>query len=179
MNDTPDIRITGRSLAILAATVGGMILTLGASWGSDGPAAFPPVTHAATQSECSACHFAYPAGLLPARSWKRMMGDLEHHFGEDASLSPKETADIARYLTEHAADAPGASLLMNRIATSIPAGEAPLRFTESRYFHYLHDEVPGYIWQRKGISSKSNCIACHTRADQGSFIEREIKIPKN
>ncbi|TCO69386.1 diheme cytochrome c [Rhodovulum euryhalinum] len=28
----------------------------------------PPVTHPATLEECSACHMAYPAGFLPARS---------------------------------------------------------------------------------------------------------------
>ncbi len=40
----------------------------------------------AYKQECGSCHLAYPPGLLPASSWQRLMGDLPHHFGTDASL---------------------------------------------------------------------------------------------
>src|SRR5690606_37122372 len=40
----------------------------------------------AYQEECGACHLPYPPGLLPAASWQRIMQDLAHHFGTDASL---------------------------------------------------------------------------------------------
>lgn len=170
--------INKKNLSILLATIFGSSFLLTASWGSSGDAVFAPVTHALTKEECSACHMAYPAGLLPARSWKKMMGELDRHFGEDASLAPEVTKDIEKYLTENAADSPRASVLMSRIASGIPGNSAPQRFTETRHFGYLHDEVPTHVWKRKGIASKANCTACHTKADQGSFIEREIKIPK-
>lgn len=172
------MHINVRNLSWLAATIVGSTFLLTSSWGSDGVASFAPVSHAPTKNECAACHMAYPAGLLPARSWKRMMGELDRHFGEDASLSPQEVEQIARYLTDNAADSPQASRLMNRIATGIAPGAAPLRFTETPFFGYLHDEVPSSVWKRKGIASKSNCLACHTKAEQGSFVEREIRIPK-
>ena len=56
--------------------------------------------------------------------------------------------------------------------------DAPLRISETAYFRYAHDEVPGSIWKRSKIGSKANCVACHTRGEAGSFREREIKIPK-
>ena len=40
------------------------------------------------QQECAACHVAYPPGMLPAASWQRVMGNLSHHYGTDASLDP-------------------------------------------------------------------------------------------
>jgi Dihaem cytochrome c len=170
--------VNGKNLSILLATIVGSSFLLTASWGSDGDAIFSPVTHGPTKEECSACHMAYPAGLLPARSWKRMMGELDKHFGEDASLAPEVASDITRYLTENAADSRHATRIMSRIASGIPHNAEPQRFTDTRYFGYLHDEVPAYVWKRKGIASKANCVACHTRADHGSFIEREIRIPK-
>jgi mono/diheme cytochrome c family protein len=170
--------INARNLSILLATILGSSFLLTASWGSSGDAVFAAVTHAPTKEECSACHMAYPAGLLPARSWKKMMGELDRHFGEDASLAPEVASGITKYLTDNAADAPRGTQMMSRITSGIPGNSAPQRFTETRHFGYLHDEVPSYVWKRKGIASKANCVACHTKAEQGSFIEREIKIPK-
>jgi hypothetical protein len=46
--------------------------------------------------ECAACHIAYPARALPAVSWQSLMGTLNKHFGNDASLS---VADSSRLVT--------------------------------------------------------------------------------
>jgi hypothetical protein len=173
------MEIQARSLVLFFATLAASAFWLGYSWGGDGGGDFPPVTHKLTRDECGSCHMAYPAGLLPARSWVRMMGTLDKHFGEDASLPPAEVQEITRYLTANAADNPQATLRMRRIASGIARAAAPLRFTETPYFGYVHDEVPSYVWKRAKIGSKANCIACHTRADSGSFDEREIKIPKD
>ncbi|MCA1979843.1 MAG: diheme cytochrome c [Thiobacillus sp.] len=171
--------VTRKNLALLLVTLAASGIWLGTSWGQGSPdPTFAPVSHTATATECAACHMAYPAGLLPARSWTRMMRELENHFGEDASLSPEETLTITRYLTDNAADSPRANERSRRIAAGIGPGEAPLRFTETAYFRYLHDEVPSGVWKRAKIASRANCIACHTRADAGSFAEREIRIPK-
>ncbi|HHL31474.1 MAG TPA: hypothetical protein ENJ41_02735 [Oceanospirillales bacterium] len=34
--------------------------------------------------ECGGCHFAYQPGLLPEKSWLKIMTDLQNHFDENA-----------------------------------------------------------------------------------------------
>lgn len=129
------------------------------------------------KAECGSCHMVYPPGLLPERSWVKMMGGLQDHFGENATLD-KATADsIQKFLTTNAADQ--SSLRRSqKIAKSIPRGESPLRFTETRYFKRQHHEVGDNVWSRKAIGSPANCVACHARAEQGVFSEDEVHIPR-
>lgn len=56
--------------------------------------------------ECGACHLAYPPGLLPAPSWKRLMGGLTQHFGTDASLDAASAREISTWLQDHAGTTP-------------------------------------------------------------------------
>lgn len=53
-------------------------------------------------SECGACHIAYPAGFLPERSWKNIMGSLDNHFGENAELDTDTRTIITGYLVANA-----------------------------------------------------------------------------
>ena len=64
----------------------------------------PLIKDQLTKNECSACHFAYPASMLPEASWEKIMGGLENHFGEDASLDAQTTQHIAEYLVAQAGD---------------------------------------------------------------------------
>ena len=57
----------------------------------------------AYQQECGSCHLAYPAGLLPASSWHRIMDGLDQHYGSDASLDAQTTRQIGAWLQAHAA----------------------------------------------------------------------------
>ena len=125
-------------------------------------------TNATFQTECSACHMAYPPGMLPASSWKEMMGTLDKHFDTDASLDEATVAEILPFLEQNAAS--------ERKADS---GAKPvLRITETRWFKNEHDEVSPATWKRESIKSASNCMACHTSADKGDFDEDNIRIPK-
>lgn len=119
------------------------------------------------QQECAACHLAYPAGMLPAASWQRLMSNLPKHFGTDASLEPAQVQAISRWLTDHAA---------TRAKRAAPPPED--RITRAAWFVHEHDEIAAATWKRASIKSPSNCIACHTRADQGDFNERFIRIPR-
>jgi mono/diheme cytochrome c family protein len=121
------------------------------------------------KQECSACHVAYPAGMLPAASWKRLMGGLNKHYGTDASLDEKSLAEISGWLDGHAGT-------YKRVSEMPPDD----RITKSAWFIRKHNEreVSPAVWKRASVGSASNCIACHTNAAQGSFSEREIKIPK-
>lgn len=119
------------------------------------------------KTECSACHLAYPPGLLPAASWQRLLNGLPHHFGADASLDPAVVKELSGWLSTYA-------------ATGRRAAQAPPedRITRSAWFTRQHDEVPAATWQRASIKSASNCAACHTGAEQGDFNEHHVRIPR-
>jgi len=127
--------------------------------------------------ECSACHMLYPASLLPARSWKHVMSQLDHHFGENAELSPDSRMEITKYLMKHAGDQ-GRNYFGRRINRSIPKNSAPMRITETGYFLRTHREVPSRdVGPNPKVRSFSNCIACHHGAERDSFDEDEVVIP--
>jgi hypothetical protein len=136
-----------------------------------------PVSNSEFQQECGACHFPYQPGLLPAQSWQKLMADLEHHFGEDASLEPAVVADLTDYATKHAADK--SDFRRSRtIARSLSHDEVPARITELRYFKHEHREIPRRMYQGNDrVRSLSNCNSCHTTAAKGIYSERGIEIP--
>lgn len=130
----------------------------------DGKRAPMVVTHAATLAECSACHIAYPAALLPQRSWTAIMATLGDHFGEDASLDAATRAEIEAYLVANAADTGGRS----RALRGVDATATPLRITELPWFRREHDGEVSQALKDKA-KSMANCAACHTGAEQGLF----------
>lgn len=136
-----------------------------------------PAQSAAYDEECGGCHMAYPAGLLPARSWEKIMSGLEDHFGDNAELEPQRQRQLTAFLVSHSAD--GADYRRSRkIMRSLAGGEAPLRITELPYIRHEHDEVPDrLITGNREVGSLSNCDACHPQAAKGSFSERRIRIP--
>ena len=118
----------------------------------------------AYKQECAACHAAYPRSALPAQSWQRIMSDLSHHFGTDASIDEAQVKQISAWLSAGAAR-----------QRKAPPGD---RITRSAWFVREHDEVPASVWKRPSVRSASNCAACHTRADQGDFNEHAVRIPR-
>jgi nitrate/TMAO reductase-like tetraheme cytochrome c subunit len=121
------------------------------------------------QQECAACHIAYPPGMLPAASWARMMGSLNKHYGTDASLDEASVREISGWLKANAGT-------YKRVSEAPPQD----RITQSAWFLREHNnrEVSPDVWKRATVGSASNCAACHTKAAQGSFSERDIKIPR-
>lgn len=126
----------------------------------------PPTKY---EQECTGCHIAYPAGMLPAASWQRVMATLSKHYGADASLDDASTREIGDWLKARAGT-------YKRVD---PAPEQD-RISKSEWFLRKHraGEVAIEVWKRPGVGSPSNCAACHPKAAQGSFNERDIKIPK-
>ena len=53
----------------------------------------------------------------------------------------------------------------------LKATDTPLRISETPRFARAHGEVPAAVFARKDIGSKANCIACHTTADKGLYLE--------
>ena len=149
----------------------------GEARGDGGGHTLPQLTHKNWQQECSSCHIAYAPAFLPKASWRRVMGGLDQHFGENASLDPVTQADILRFLEANAADS-GSSRMGSRVMQGMDTKSAPLRITETPWFVRKHDEVPRTTWSRKSIGSAANCAACHRQAEQGVFDEDSVRIPK-
>ncbi len=171
-----DDRVTWKSLIVLA-----VVLTVSGMWLIEAPAhddaSFPMPRSKTLVNECGSCHTAYAPGLLPSRSWRKMLGELSTHFGDDASVDEPVRLALLKELEDMAADGAFSDLRMHRIAAAIPAGAVPQRIIETAYFKALHDDVPQSFWKRKSIGSPTNCGACHPRANEGRFGEREIRIP--
>jgi hypothetical protein len=153
-------------------TIGSVDRAHGAS-----PRMLVPADNAAWRTECAACHTLYHPALLPARSWTQMMGGLASHFGENATLDTKVRAEILGFLVANAADGRG-GLRGARIAESIPAGQTPLRFTDTMYFKRKHHELAAAVYKRAKIGSPANCMACHPGANGGDFEEERVNIPR-
>jgi len=119
------------------------------------------------QTECAACHIAYPPGMLPPASWERLMRDLPRHFGTDASLDAAAVGELSQWLTAHAGT-------YRRVREEPPQD----RITRSAWFQRKHDEVPASTWKLPAVRSPANCAACHTTAEQGVFDEHRVRIPR-
>ncbi len=129
------------------------------------------------EKECGSCHFAYPAGLLPARSWEALMGKLENHFGDNAELASSDRAALLEYLRTNSAER-SQGRASAKILRSISPGETPLRITETSYFRRKHSEIPPQLYAKNSpVKSIANCKSCHTGAARGSFNEHAVVIP--
>jgi cytochrome c553 len=123
-------------------------------------------SNAVWKAECGSCHIAYPAQLLPVRSWRGIMSGLDKHFGTDASVDPKTAAEITAFLQRNAG------------RERAPSAQPVLRISETRWFVREHDEVPARAWKGAQVKSPSNCAACHVNAEQGDYSEHAIRIPE-
>ena len=150
-----------RRLALLAT----LVLLAHQAWAGDDW--MPPVRDATVQKECGACHMAFQPGFLPARSWRRMMGSLADHFGEDASLPDDKIEIIGNYLTSNAGDVVNRGRAAKYMQWVAPGG-TPQRITENPDFLRKH-RFPDAVWKDPKVVTKSNCLACHSGADRGAF----------
>lgn len=129
------------------------------------------------QEECGGCHMAYPPGLLPSASWKKLMRGLDDHFGDNAELDEAAAQRLESFLVASAADRSNfrrSRAMMKRLHAL--NSQAPIRITDLPYFRHEHDEIPKRIIKQAEIGSLSQCNACHQYAEQGSFNEHEIFI---
>ena len=135
------------------------------------------VDNAQYVKECGGCHFAYQPGLLPERSWRKVMNQLKDHFGDNAELPAATHEQVLTYLVANSAEH-GTYRRSEKILRSISAKDVPDRITDTPYIHHQHNELPAKLVKGNDkVGSLSNCAACHTKADEGSFREGEIRIP--
>ncbi|MCW8830613.1 MAG: diheme cytochrome c [Gammaproteobacteria bacterium] len=149
----------------------------GFGWFSSSRLDVAPVKNPKYQEECGGCHFAYQPGLLPEKSWRKMMAGLDDHFGDNAELDAETHKAMLGYLVANSADKSNYKR-SRRIVGSLRQGEVPLRISDTVYFKRKHNEIPmRYLIDNEAVGSYSNCGACHTHADEGSYDEDEVTIP--
>lgn len=101
------------------------------------------VTDPVTLKECGDCHEAYDGDALPQGSWRKIMSNLENHFGENAVLDAQTRSHIEAYLLSKA-----------------PPGDGPLRISEQAWFKSEHR---GEVSSRQQARAKGwfDCQGCH------------------
>lgn len=130
---------------------------------------------ASYKEECGSCHVPYPPQLLPADSWRSLMGGLDKHFGSNATLEASVAKEITQFLVANA----------GRSGQSPSAGaKGPtLRITETAWFKREHrdghDGLSASVWQSAAVKAPANCAACHREAGEGNYSERGIRIPRS
>jgi len=159
--------------SISGMVAGGALLMMAVGVNAGGVA---PVNNGLYEEECGSCHFAYQAGLLPERSWRKLMSGLDNHFGENAELNESDRLALENYLIENAGDHSNYKR-SKKLMRSIRGGDTPLRITMIPYLKKEHREVPKGALKHEKIRSLSNCDACHRTAAKGNFGERGIDIP--
>lgn len=134
-----------------------------------------PVNNQRYAEECGACHFAYQPGLLPARSWRKVMENLADHFDENAELNEDVRQAMQTYLENNSADNANEHL-SRKVKRYLGQNKTVVRISEIGFLAHEHDEIPRRVFEGE-LQGLANCDACHQRAVQGSYSESEINIP--
>ncbi len=136
-----------------------------------------PINNQLALKECGSCHFAYQPGLLPKRSWKKIMRNLSDHFGVDASLDKNDNTKILNYYVVNSSD--NSKQYLSRVITRYTRSDkTPVRITLGTVFLRAHDELRRSVFRRKSIQRAGNCIACHVSANRGIYNEDYVRIPR-
>ncbi|MDT3678995.1 MAG: cytochrome C [Burkholderiaceae bacterium] len=139
------------------------LLALSAHAGDRGMPSDVPEVYA---TECGACHVAYAPGALPADSWRRIVAELDRHYGTDASLDDASTARIDEWLQRHAGT-------WKRVREAPPQD----RITRAAWFERKHRKIDSAVWRHDAVKSAANCGACHVGAERGHFDDDDLRIP--
>lgn len=121
----------------------------------------PVVSHTGWQEKCGDCHMLYHPGLLPARSWERLMEGLKKHFGRNVGMDAALRADITAFLVANAADRSGHPLSQT-IAKSLSTSDRPTRVSTTRWFETAHANI-------RKVEHFEQCVICHRRSPAGDF----------
>ena len=163
------------ALALAAAAVGGGWAMLGApAFAATGRVLVP--ADGTYLKECGSCHTAFSPELLPAASWRRVMQQLEDHFGDPAKLDAPTQRGITDYLVAHAADR-ATNDQSRAIMASLHSDEAPLRITQVPYIAGLHAAVLDPIWNgTPRPKTLTECGVCHSDVKSGDYKGKTFHV---
>jgi hypothetical protein len=143
------------------------------------PSEVPLTNHKETNQYCGGdCHWLYPPGILPAKSWKAIMSKLNTHFGEKVELSSDLIQNIEKYLVNHAGEVTYSSTSV-KILDGIADNQTPLSVFASKSIKRKHHKIDNEIYARQSIKNSTNCPACHIGVkESGDFDEHDVEIPE-
>ena len=161
--------------AVAGAVVLGASVSSPRAEGIQIPADAPDVVQdEITRRECGDCHMVFPPHRLPQNSWRKIIGDLENHFGENAALDADTGKHIEDYLVANAMDTKASVPVKMRLAAWKKRGIVdPVRITELPEWtrHHTAKEKYKRMTADVGYTRGSNCIKCHKGAEKGYFEE--------
>ena len=126
---------------------------------------------------CGECHFAFHPSLLPERSWKKIFDEQHEHFGDDLDLEKDTLQQLLEFHLKYPAET-GLTEPARKILFYTPENETPIRVTETHYWVKKHEDIDKSYWKHQKVKSKSNCKACHLDADQGTYEDSDMRLPK-
>lgn len=129
------------------------------------------------RQECASCHFLYLPGLLPERSWEKVMNSTDKHFGENLALDATAVTEIKAFLQANSSEKTNTE--WGRKITQSAGSSTPERITEIVWIKKEHRKIRPEIFKRASIGSFSNCGACHQGGAKGDFEEDSVRIPNN
>jgi len=129
------------------------------------------------QDECGACHLAFHPGLLPARSWQRLFNEQQDHFQEELMLDEATVVELLGYAQKNSAEQKKTEAAW-KINRSVASEVSPIQITSTAYWKEKHSKIPDETWKREVVQSKANCGACHYDAEQGTFQDAAMRIPR-
>lgn len=135
--------------------------------------------HLVYATDCGECHETYPPFMFPERSWRRIMRDLDNHFGEeitDANISKSARESILSYLESNAAEHSTHKIAI-KILDSLQPDEAPKTMTRVQYWRDAHQNIPPKTYAHPKIKDRSNCFGCHQGFERGIFENDKILYP--
>lgn len=126
--------------------------------------------------ECGSCHTAFSPQLLPAASWRKLMGHLDDHFGDSARVDAATQSAITSYLVANSADrAPNEA--SRNIMSSLAPGQVPDRITDVPYIKGLHAAVLDPTWNgRPRPKTLTECGVCHRRVSEGNYASKTFSV---
>ncbi len=167
---------------LLTGLVGGAALYFYPAWRAPAGEPFRPYTgpqlaeDATWRNECGSCHLAYQPGLLPARSWRALIGGQHDHFGEDLALDAGTAAAVEAFLTANAAEQQATEAAWY-VKNTTPLLQTPLRVTDTAYWSQKHGGLPQVLFDSGQVHGKGDCAACHLDAAAGTFRDGAMHVP--
>jgi hypothetical protein len=113
-----------------------------------------------------------PPYLLPEKSWKVLMNNLENHFGDDASIDKEENQTILTFLLKNSAEKSTMEAAVKLLASI--KNKDIIAISDTLFWKNTHNEIPKETFKHKKIKTKANCKVCHSDIEKGLIEDENI-----